>query len=327
MKRLFAILLFTVSANAMTVADYIASLERLRNEPRDAAAIDAKALIGVQVDAFTADPSLLDAVINKRDDAVPRLDAAIAALKTSNPGTASQKVDAKLLEHLRAEEKITELQRGGEVVTTPDANATPLERIAKTLEKFFNWLGEKLEKFWDWLAKFWPEMPRRDRSKPYGGMPFVVTAIAIAIVAVLIIVALEVLRRSKKGKAEEVATSDPITSRRDEDPLSRGSSEWERYAAQLAAAGRIREAIRAWYHAVLVTCYGAGILTFRKGRTNWEYVSMMRADVNWRPQFADLTRQYEREWYGRAESTYEALDDCSRRAQSILDHIHRRSAA
>jgi hypothetical protein len=121
--------------------------------------------------------------------------------------------------------------------------------------------------------------------------------------------------------------SDALTSKRDDDPLSRGATEWERYAAQLAASGRIREAIRAWYHAVLVTLYGAGILHFRKGRTNWEYVAALSPDLAWRAQFVALTRRFEEEWYGRDRSSIEAFEEVSERAQHILDAVRRRAAA
>jgi hypothetical protein len=323
-----ALLLFASAASAMPLADYISSLERLRNEPHELAAIEAKALIGTKVETptggFSADSSLLGAVASNRADAGQRLDATITALRSSSDA-ASSKIDPKLLERLRAEERIDELQRGGEVLEPPKTNSSLLDRIAGGILKGWHWLADKVVNFFEWLEKFWPKEPHAEEPKPSGGVPFMVTALVIAIIVVLAIVALEVLRRSRRGKADgDVAASDPIASRRDEDPLSRGATEWERYAAQLAHAGRIREAIRAWYHAVLVTCYGAGILNFRKGRTNWEYVSMMRAKVGWRPQFADLTRSYEREWYGRDESTHEALDDCSNRAQSILGQIRRR---
>ena len=327
---LITLLLFTSGANAMTLPDYIASLERMRNEPRELAASEAKALMGADVDApagrFTADASLLDSIVNKRSDATSRLDATIAALKRFNT-TSPPAADAKLLERIRNEERVHELRAGGEVLIPPEGDSSILDRIAAQILKGMRWVRDKVVDFYEWLEKFWPKPPPRQERQPFGGVPFIVTALVIVIVAVLAVVALEVLRRSRRAKPDAIATSDPVASRRDEDPLSRGATEWERYAAQLAAAGRIREAIRAWYHAVLVTCYGAGILNFRKGRTNWEYVSMMRADVAWRPQFADLTRRYEREWYGRDESTYESLDDCSNRAQSILEHVRRRGPA
>jgi hypothetical protein len=124
-----------------------------------------------------------------------------------------------------------------------------------------------------------------------------------------------------------VGTSVPFGSKRDEDPLSRGAMEWERYAIQLAAAGRFREAIRAWYHAVLVTCYAAGVLHFRKGRTNWEYVATLAPSLPWRPEMIRLTRRFEREWYGSDESTLGALDDCGASARAILESVRERGAA
>jgi hypothetical protein len=329
MMRVLAILFVAMTANAMTLGDYLASLERMRNEPLELAAIEAKALIGTTVEApggtFIADTSLLDSIANKRADSITRLDATIAALKSTSAARAST-ADAKLLERIREEERIRELKAGGEVLMPPEGNKSMLDGIAGHIVDAARWLRDKIVDFFEWLGKLWPKAPAADTPKPSGGVPFMVTALVIAIVVVLAIVALEVLRRSRRAKPDEIATSDPVASRRDEDPLSRGATEWERYAAQLAAAGRIREAIRAWYHAVLVTSYSAGILNFRKGRTNWEYISMMRAEVAWRPQFADLTRSYEREWYGRDESTYEALDDCSSRAQSILGQIRKRGA-
>jgi len=330
MKRLLAIVLFATAANAMPLSDYISALERMRSEPPELAAIEAKALTGVEVEApggrFMTDASLLDSIANKRTDAASRLDATIAALKSTTNANAL-KTDPKLLEQIRSEERVRELQRGGEVLSPPEGNQNLLEEIAGQILKAARWLRDEIRKFFDWLDKFWPKASLPDARQPFGGVPFIVTALVIAIIVVLLIVALEVLRRSRRAKPDAIAASDPIASRRDEDPLSRGATEWERYAAQLAEAGRIREAIRAWYHAVLVTCYSAGVLNFRKGRTNWEYVSMLRAEVAWRPQFADLTRRFEREWYGRDESTPEALDDCSGRAQTILGNLRRRGAA
>jgi hypothetical protein len=330
MMRFLAILLFATSAHAMTLSDYIASLERMRGEPRELAAADAKALIGIAVDApagrFATDTSLLDAIANKRADAITRLDATIAALKSTSATRASAG-DAKLLERIRSEEHIRDLQAGGEVLMPPEGNTSMLNRIAESIRDAARWVGDKIVEFLEWLQKLWPKPALPNVDQPFGGVPFLVTALVIVIVIVLAIAALEVMRRSRAARPGDIAISDPIASHRDEDPLSRGATEWEHYAAQLAAAGRIREAIRAWYHAVLVTSYSAGVLNFRKGRTNWEYVSMMRAEVGWRPQFADLTRRYEREWYGRDESTYEALDDCSSRAQSILGSIRKRGTA
>jgi hypothetical protein len=143
------------------------------------------------------------------------------------------------------------------------------------------------------------------------------------IVLILAILAFEVIRRSRKRARNVVEESAPLTSTRDDDPLSRGANEWERYAAQLAEAGRLREAIRAWYHAVLVTLYGANILHYRKGRTNWEYVAGVGPEHAWRPRFIDLTRLFENEWYGSDDSSSDALAECSAAARHVLNSVRR----
>ncbi len=155
----------------------------------------------------------------------------------------------------------------------------------------------------------------------------IVIGVTVLIAAFIALLAFEVVRRARRRDAEAIASSEPLGSKRDEDPLSRGATEWERFAAQLASAGRFREAIRAWYHAVLVTCYSAGVLNFRKGRTNWEYVATLAPSVEWRPQMIDLTRRFEKEWYGHEQSAPDALDHCSELARNILDALRRRGAA
>src|SRR5205085_4280663 len=122
---------------------------------------------------------------------------------------------------------------------------------------------------------------------------WIVAAVVVLIIIVLLVLALEAVRRGQSRVQPGAIESEPVSSRRDEDPLSRGATEWERYAAQLAAAARFREAIRAWYHAVLVTCYSAHILHYRKGRTNWEYVAAIGPRVDWRPELVHLTKRFE----------------------------------
>jgi hypothetical protein len=337
MKRALLIIVIALPLHAVTLTldQYSEALTRIRNRvaigDMSAARADANTLAGDDVVSpngrFATDTTLI-AEVNKakpHDLGVQaRINATLAALRTASPSNATA-VDRKLLLRLQREQAVPELRRGGDIRGIRPQ--TPwLERVARAISIAANWIGDKITKFVDWLSRFWPDDD--PKKKPASSaMRWTVGTLVGLIVLILAILAFEVMRRSRKRAASAVEESAPLTSARDDDPLSRGANEWERYAAQLAAAGRLREAIRAWYHAVLVTSYGAGILSFRKGRTNWEYVSMMRAEVAWRPQFADLTRRYEREWYGRDESTPEALDDCSSRAQTILGAIRRRGAA
>jgi uncharacterized protein DUF4129 len=268
-----------------------------------------------------ADDSLLDDVarVTRADhQLLLRIDTTLAEIRDSGAGKGGR-ADPKLLQKVAAEQDVPELAPGGEVPTKIKADIPLLEQIARSIADIFDWLSEKLGRLLDW---FFDLFPRSDPRVPQraSGIRGLVYAVVAAIVLAIILLAWSVLRRSKKGTAA-VETSEEFGSKRDEDPLSRGATEWERYAMQLAAAGRFREAIRAWYHAVLVTCYAGGVLHFRKGRTNWEYVSTLAPSLAWRPEMILLTRRFEREWYGADESSRDALDDCGARARAILESV------
>jgi hypothetical protein len=326
-----ALFFVTRSAMAMTLPDYIAQLDGMRaalHEHRLAdAQTQAHGLKGTAIDTpagrIEADPSLLDDVLAGRIGTEAKLAIAVDALRKAAPA-ASPPADRKLLERLRRDETPDALKTGGEVAQPAVSNQPMLVRIFDAIDKVFDWIGEKLTKLWDWLRQLWPHASRAPGAEGSAlRTRWVVGALVVAILAVIGILAWEVIRKSKRNVGTPVTESDPVASRRDEDPMSRGANEWERYAAQLAAAGRIREAIRAWYHAVLVTCYGAGILHYRKGRTNWEYIGALSPELAWRGDFVTFTRRFETEWYGRTTSSREALDECAERAERILEGVHR----
>lgn len=306
--------------HALLVANQLAEAKNVANQTKGANVVWSGGRIH-------ADDSLLDDVAKAtRADRqlLQRIETLLAELRESGAGK-SGAIDPKLLQKVAAEQDVPELAPGGDVPTKIKADVPLLERIANSIADAFKWLGEKFGKFLDWLIDLFPRSDASLSPAATGirGIVYVVVAI---IVLLIILLAYSVLRRSKSGAAA-VETSEPFGSKQDEDPLSRGATEWERYALQLASAGRFREAIRAWYHAVLVTCYSAGVLHFRKGRTNWEYVSTLAPSLTWRPEMIQLTRTFEREWYGGDESTREALDDCGARARAILSSVRERGAA
>ncbi|HWW60239.1 MAG TPA: DUF4129 domain-containing protein [Thermoanaerobaculia bacterium] len=327
------LLLFASAASAMTTSDYIRELESIRASvaANDLAAARSRAqrLNRAPVDDFRVDESLVHDVLDanvKPTMLVDRLTSTIDALR----GGATQTINAadpKLLERLRAQEAARDLERGGEVLSVPQYDKPFFDRVAEAIGKALAWIWQKIVDFFDWLADFFPSARRAKQTGGSATLPWLVIAVVTAIAIILTVLALEVVRRGRKREAEPAAQSNDLASRRDEDPLSRGANEWELYAAKLAAAGKIREAIRAWYHAVLVTLYAAGILHFRKGRTNWEYVSALSPDHGWRADFVQLTRRFEVEWYGHVESADDALDECSAQAREILERVRRRRGA
>lgn len=321
MKRLILLLLVATSATALPVADYIARLERidalLSTNHVTEAKNEALTLKDVEVTwakgKFRVDASLL-ASIAKGERA--QLIATIAELRRASGMSAAQ-ADRKLLEQIAAEQEPPELPKGGIVPTKLERDVPLLERIAESIAEMLEWLGGKIRDFFEWLLDLLPRR-RNARGEPTAGLHWIVWAVVGAIVLIILYLAIDVLRRSRAAGPAEVETSTPIGSKQDEDPLSRGATEWERYASDLANAGRFREAIRAWYHAVLVTCYAAGILHFRKGRTNWEYIASLAPSLEWRPDAIELTRHFEQEWYGALHSSRDAYDACRDRAVSVL---------
>jgi len=334
MRRAIAcavLLLLASSAAADTIplAQYIRALERLQTllaaNQLQLAAGEARALSAHDVASpqgrFHADATLLDAIASASRVDVQlrsRLAVTVDELRRLDSGTGPA-ADPKILQRVAAEQEVPELVEGGDLTVTP--RSTPLvDRVAHSLERIWDWIIDKLSRFLDWLTDFLPDS-MTERPGATGGMRWIVGALVVVIVLLILFLALEVRRRTRRASKSAIEISEPLGSRRDEDPLSRGAAEWEHYAAQLAAAGRFREAIRAWYHAVLVTCYSAGVLHFRRSRTNWEYISALAPSLEWRPEFIDLTRGFEREWYGADQSTVDALDDCRRRARVIIENV------
>ena len=335
MKRFAAIALLLIAspALAITVREYAASLDHLRalmmSKQIQQAHVEATALMGSEVEGgFRVDDTLLRSVIEATTPdikVISRLAATAAQLRGASSGTTSN-ADQKLLRELEEQQAAEALKPGGEVFSRELENASIFTRISEAMGKMFSWIGDKLTDFFDWLKRFWPDI-KMPKQRPTAGMRWIVGAIVAAIALVIGILAFEVIRRSKRRPVDVTVESAPASSSRDADPMSRGANEWERYAAQLAAAGRIREAIRAWYHAVLVTLYGAGVLTFRKGRTNWEYVSSLTPAIPWRGDFVRLTRRFEHEWYGSANSNADALSECRGVAREILSAVRRSEPA
>jgi hypothetical protein len=337
MRRIASFFLLMLAASSLqaatlTLDEYEAALTRMRNFINagqiDAARAEAKALAGSEIESpngrFQADSSLLAEVnaAKSRDLGVEnRINATLSSLRRGTPAKAVA-VDAALLQRLQKEQTLAELPRGGDVRGVQVRDPLP-KRITDSIRAAAIWIVEKIMKLADWVMKFWPKNTKLKKPAASPGMRWTIGSLVVLIIVVIGVLAFEVIRRSRKSAPSLVEESAPLGSSRDDDPLSRGANEWERYAAQLAAAGRTREAIRAWYHAVLVTLYGANVLQFRKGRTNWEYVAALRPELTWRPKMIQLTRRFEEEWYGADESDAEALDECRAIARDILDAVRR----
>lgn len=295
---------------------------RLRGGDWVGARTGAKELLDDRVtfgqEALATDLSILRPLADARDAdaaraAAPRLTRLVEALAALPPAEAAQSERA-ILDEVRAREALAELPQGGSL---PKKRTTILETLAELLTPAAEWLKDVWERIWDWLLDL---LPDEERKRSFLGLdlPGMVTIFVVLLALVGLWLAWRAFQNRRRRSEVEAVEAETPPPTEDADPLSRASAEWERYAAELAAAGRHREAIRAWYHAVLVTLFRMGALHYRKGRTNWEYVTALAPGHAWRARFIELTRHFEREWYGRDQSTPEALGEAEDMARGLM---------
>lgn len=339
MKRfLLALLLLPAALSAETISpsgyrDRLEGIqERLRVDDWVGARTGARGLLEDRIafgdERVEPDRSVLGPIANSANlkaarAAAPALSQLVAALSTQEGGGRATAPDPKLLEEVRAREALAALPQGGRLPEVQDGGL--FAALAGFLEPILQAVSDFFEKIWDWILDLL--FPERSSSGSAVGLNLVVVTVLVVVLALVLgWVGWRVLRKRRRGAAPVVAGPAPLPPSADDDPLSREANEWERYARELAAAGRAREAIRAWYHAVLVAFYRAGTLHYRKGRTNWEYVSAVPPGTAWRARFVEMTRHFEREWYGRDASAPEALRESEEMALSLLSAVRERAA-
>jgi len=187
------------------------------------------------------------------------------------------------------------------------------------------WLRDRIGDFFDWLRSWfrYHHGNADEGGKDSAVMPVMLTVVGL-IVMVVVVMAWNA-RRTARPPAPLPAQSATPTGM-DTDPRTRAVDEWLAYAQRLMAAGRYREATRAWYHALLVQCWSHGLLHHRIGRTNWEYALSLPTTVGWRRQFQGLTGRYDRIWYGGRDDL-EAVREFAHEAGGILAILGRAAPA
>jgi hypothetical protein len=319
----------------LSLDDYAGELDEIRgalaagrtSEARRAArALEGRA-VAWRDETLAPDDTLLEAVAKVttvRDAQVlaGRVGRLALALRAADAGVASApEPRPALLDRLALP---ADAPPGGSI---PQLALRPLafpERLAAALLAVWDRLVARAKAVGDWLRRLL--LPRgAERKGDAAGVGRAAVAFVVLAVVALLMLALRALRRRRTPPVS--VASAPASFSADDDPLSRESAEWEARARALAAAQRFREAVRAWYHAVLTALFRLGELQYRKGRTNWEYVAAVGPERRWRPGFIELTGSFDREWYGRRSSDREALAAVARLAANVLAELHDRGSA
>ena len=276
---------------------------------------DGAGEVGVDENLFKAASEVADPAAARA--LAPRA-AALAEALGDGPSS-DRPPDLERLERARRAQEVETAKKGGRVASAPSPDLP--ESLLERLGAAFRWIGNLIADVWEWIMKTFFGRKSGSKSGDGGGMPVFVIVLALALTGILAFVAVLAWRRRRAEPRALAAVSLPAAAARDEDPLSRGASEWERFAAELARAGRYREAIRAWYHAALVSLFRAGLIHYRKERTIWDYAFALPAQLPASPAFQDMTRDFEREWYGRRETSAEVEAEFEGRARSVLDAL------
>ena len=273
------------------------------------------------------DPALLGEIARGRGaKARPALDALRAAL-IEKPGTAADAAaeDRRTLDRLTAE-RVEARRAGAAMPGMPEVEVPLRERISRWLSSALHWAGRKLLALFRWIARWWgsseqPVLPEGAITGLARGVLVVVGAVAVLLVGLAVFV----LLRRRVPRAEPVAATPASVA--DADPTSRDESAWRARADALAAEGRHREAIRAFYHALLVRCFQTGALQARRGTTNREYARALDTRVAWAHDFEELTLRFDLEWYGHESSTAAAFRDFLERTEALMSSVGRAEAA
>jgi hypothetical protein len=340
MSALAAVLLLvSMQGESIDLPEYRSRLRRIREaidrRDLDAATSGSRELLDRRVlhdgmvllpDATVLGPLAKAKTADEAREAGRRLNALSAELESIGAGTPPPAApDGALLERLRQEEQQRQLSPDqrvtGPALQRPEIPKTFWERLAE----FGNWSERQLKRFLAWLVRLFFGAAGAQSGAP--STRFLVVGLVITVLGTLGIVAVIALRRRHASPAAMATSEAPAIRAQDDDPLSRTASEWERFAAELMKSGRFREAIRAWYHALLVSLFRAGTLHYRKDRTNWEYAYALPSTISWRAGFMEATRTFEREWYGRRDTGVETAEIYQEQAIEMLGAVRQGGAA
>jgi hypothetical protein len=185
-----------------------------------------------------------------------------------------------------------------------------------------NWLTRLLEALVRWLEEM--ERPEGDGSAAQSPMPVPPAWLFVALAAALLVavgIYLGVAWR-REQRARELWADVGGTST---DPRERAPEEHLDEAAQLAAQGLFRQALRCLYLATLVALDRHGQINFDPARTNWHYLRQMGPGAH-AASFRTFTRLFDRKWYGD-ESTSRDEYERARELASALTAPPLRTAA
>ena len=192
------------------------------------------------------------------------------------------------------------------------------------LEDLLDKMGESIGDFFEWL--FTPSNPNRTTttrtSKPAGaagtltfGLSQIVLYIAIIITLGILIWLIAMVVKSSDGRKRSM---DRSFLNQDDDailnpaipPGELAASTYESRALRFAADGDFRSAIRELLLGSMSWIERAGLIRFRKGLTNRDYIRAVWRQTERRDAYFNTALEFEKVYFGRRDATQEMFQHC-----------------
>lgn len=147
-------------------------------------------------------------------------------------------------------------------------------------------------------------------SLSLGQLPAILAVVAILIILVLIVTMIMKRVDTKKRKSGLLADSEDMFSDVETPPGELAASTYESRAMQLAAIGDYRAAIRELLLGGMSWIERAGMIRYRKGLTNRDYVRAVWRRMEKRDAYIITATQFELVYFGRREPTAVMFEMC-----------------
>jgi len=242
----------------------------------DSVFVDGSVLLGELPREIHSDGTRADAV--RTADTLARAEAAARALGRSTP---AQGPSAEaLLDRVLAEGDIDQSVRGA------------------TADRRRDSLREKIASWWDSLFVEEPVASRRTRSSLPFDLRWVGAAAALlAVAALLVLLGVRFADPAARLRLRDRSVQGPGLSALP-DARSRTPGGWTESARALRDQGRLREAVRAHFLAVLAALDRRREIDYRPEHTNGALLRGYRGDAAGLERFEWATGAFERAWYG-----------------------------
>ena len=204
-----------------------------------------------------------------------------------------------------------------------------LAPIAKWLEKTSDSIWEAIDRFFNWLDTAFNHSPKQNHSSGNSSFnPSVLKGISLLLLlilaGVLAVVLFRVLRsRYRPPQSLEEAGPPPEVDLDDENIVATllEEDEWIAMARQLAAAGELRKAMRAWFLAGIASLARRDLLGVKASKSNMDYrrelIRRTRRLPAIAPLFCENISLFERAWYGLHTTSLQDLNQMEQNTERM----------